>query len=70
MIKFKGIDTVEAAQKLREKVGISKDVTIVALSHRLELWDTDKWNERNTFDADTIIGAMKAGKIKFYGQQS
>lgn len=51
-------------QKLREKVGISKDVTIVSLSRRLEIWDTVKWNECNSYDSGTIYDAMKQNNIR------
>ncbi len=54
-------------QKLREKVGISKDVTILALSQRLEIWDTERWNAFNNFDSDRIFNAMKEAKIKLSG---
>ena len=38
---------IAVPQGLRDFAGLQKDVTVVGVSGKLELWDTDKWNEFN-----------------------
>lgn len=36
--------------KLRSYAGLEKDATIVGVSNRLEIWNTQKWEEIHSFD--------------------
>lgn len=38
-------------QALRSKAGLIKDVVVVGLGDRIEIWDKDKWEEVNAPDA-------------------
>lgn len=42
-------------QNLREYAGLTKDVTIAGAGNRVELWDTDRWNERQNSAASKDI---------------
>ena len=47
-------------QNLRDYAGITKEVTIVGLQGRAEIWDTDRWNEYNSdMTSDAIAEAME-----------
>ena len=35
---------------LREYAGLSKDVTIVGVSNRAEIWNTQVWEDAHSFD--------------------
>lgn len=35
---------------LREFAGLKKDVVLVGVSRRVEIWSKEKWEEANTFD--------------------
>jgi len=37
-------------QVLREHADLKKDVVIVGVMNRIEIWDKDRWNECNTYD--------------------
>ncbi|MCR5468599.1 MAG: division/cell wall cluster transcriptional repressor MraZ [Lachnospiraceae bacterium] len=37
-------------QVLREHAGLTKDVVVVGVLNRIEIWDKDRWNESNTYD--------------------
>ncbi len=46
---------------LREYAGITKDVVIIGVSKRVEIWDKEKWEEYNnndTFNYDTLTETM------------
>ena len=34
-------------QPLRDHAGLTKDVTFVGVSSRVEIWDTSRWNQVN-----------------------
>ena len=52
-------------QNLRTKMNISKNVTILAPSKRLEFWDTDSWNEFNSqIDPVDIKSMLKSANIR------
>ena len=36
--------------KLRSYAELEKDVTVVGVSSRLELWNTEKWEAEHSFD--------------------
>lgn len=38
-------------QTLRDKAGLDKDVVLLGLGDRIELWDKAKWDEINSADA-------------------
>lgn len=38
---------IKVPGKLREKAGLEKEVTLVGLRSWMELWDTERWEERN-----------------------
>lgn len=44
--------------KLREIAGLEKEVTIVGLRERLEIWDTARWNAMNEELSGDEIAAM------------
>ncbi len=37
-------------QKLRDFARLSKDITVVGVSNRVEIWDTNKWEETHSLD--------------------
>lgn len=37
-------------QNLREYAGLSKDVVIIGVSNRIEIWDRNKWDDYNASD--------------------
>lgn len=41
---------INLPQRLLSYAHLEKDVTIVGVSNRIELWSTDKWNEQFNFD--------------------
>jgi MraZ protein len=65
---FRGADTAEMdvqgrfliPQQLREYSGISKDVVVVGISDRIEVWDKVKWDEycEGADDLDCIDEAL------------
>lgn len=48
-------------QKLRELVGLSKNVTVIGFNNRAEIWDTDKWIAVDTLETtpENIAAAME-----------
>lgn len=45
---------------LRERAGLTKDVTIIGVLSRAEIWDTEQWNAYNSeLDAEDIAEAME-----------
>ena len=52
-------------QNLRAKMGLAKNVTILALSKRLEFWDTDRWNEfNNNIEPVDITSMLRSANIR------
>lgn len=52
---------------LKADGGLKKDVTIVGLFNRLEIWDTDKWNKYKTMaEKNTGKIAEELGKLGIY----
>ena len=45
-------------QKLRDFVGLGKEITIVGLRERIEIWDTARWNEMNDALTADQVDAM------------
>lgn len=47
--------------KLREYAGLKKNVTVVGVSKRAEIWDTDAWNrlQEEEMNPDNIAAAME-----------
>ena len=52
---------INIPQNLREYANISKDVTIVGVGTRVEIWDREKWNEytsSDNLDVDEMASQM------------
>lgn len=52
---------INVPQNLREYANISKDVTIVGVGTRVEIWDREKWNSYTSpenLDVDEIASQM------------
>lgn len=50
---------VVVAPSLREYAELTKDVTIIGMSGRVEIWDTNKWKQYNSAQtSDDIASAM------------
>ena len=46
-------------QPLRDHAGLTKDVTFVGVSSRVEIWDTSRWNQVNgELTEESIAEAM------------
>ncbi|MCF0142221.1 MAG: division/cell wall cluster transcriptional repressor MraZ [Parasporobacterium sp.] len=45
-------------QTLREHAYLEKDITVVGLANRIEIWDTEHWKEASTFDNIDEIAAQ------------
>ena len=49
-------------QNLRQYASINKDVVIIGLSSRIEMWDVDEWNKyanEEYTDIDSIASSME-----------
>ncbi len=48
-------------QKLRDYVGLKKDVTIIGVSNHAEIWDSDKWaaQEEEELTKENIAAAIE-----------
>ena len=48
-------------QKLRDYVGLTKDVTIIGVSNHAEIWDTDRWakQEQEELTKENIAAAIE-----------
>ena len=45
---------------LRDFAGLTKNATIIGVSNRAEIWDTDRWKEYNDqISAEEIVSAME-----------
>ena len=54
-IKLDGQNRLSIPQDLRQRMGLEKEITIVALGTKLEIWDSEKLRERdNMLTADVI----------------
>ena len=42
---------------LREKAGISKNVVVVGMANRAEIWDAERWNAYNEDVTDEDVAA-------------
>ena len=40
--------------KLRQFAGINRDVTVIGVSHKIEIWATERWNSYIGTEADTL----------------
>ena len=50
--------------KLREYAGLEKDVTLIGVGSRAEIWDTNKWLENNDeLDMEELAGALLSRDI-------
>jgi MraZ protein len=56
---------VNIPQNLREYAGIEKDVCIIGVSARVEIWDKDKWNKY--CNDDNISAEQIAEKMSMLG---
>ncbi len=45
-------------QSLRDHAGLSKDVTVIGMATRAEIWDTQRWKEYNEKETDENIEAI------------
>ena len=43
---------------LRERAGIHKNVLLIGIINKVEIWDTHAWEARNSQNADTISDAL------------
>ena len=43
---------------LRERAGIRKNVLLIGIINKVEIWDTNAWEARNSQNADTISDAL------------
>lgn len=41
-------------QVLRQAAGLDKEVVLIGVGSRVEIWDRDKWTEANAFDDDEM----------------
>jgi MraZ protein len=41
-------------EKFKESAGITKDIVVVGIENKIELWDTEKWNKFNALNADNF----------------
>jgi MraZ protein len=53
-----GQGRVQLPQTLRDYAGLSKDVTVVGVADRVEIWDTDAWTANST-DADEFYAGIE-----------
>lgn len=54
---------INLPQKLLSYAFLEKDVTVVGVSNRIELWSSDKWNEQydfENFNPDVLSETMEA----------
>lgn len=52
-------------QNLRTKMDLQKNVTVLSLTKRLEIWNTDRWNEfDNNIQPNDIMAMMKNANIR------
>ena len=51
------------AARLLEYAGLKKDIVLVGANKRLEIWDSEKWNEYQNALSDDIVmdGVLKYG---------
>jgi len=49
---------IQVTQRLRDYAGLGKDVTIVGVSDRMEIWDTETW-ERLQSEADEYFADIE-----------
>lgn len=45
---------------LRERAGINKNVVVLGIINKIEIWDLHLWQARNSQNADTIGAALAA----------
>lgn len=48
---------------LREFAGITKDVTVVGVGERAEIWSKEKWEEKNNIDDIDFNESLRESKI-------
>lgn len=51
-------------QSLRDYAGLEKDIVLVGVSNRVEIWDRKKWEQASTFDDIEMI-AENMGEMGF-----
>ncbi|MBQ4537200.1 MAG: division/cell wall cluster transcriptional repressor MraZ [Lachnospiraceae bacterium] len=50
--------------KLREHAGLKKDVVLVGVGSRIEIWDSEKWEEEcSRIDMEQITEAMEKAEL-------
>ena len=59
-IKLDGQNRLSIPQDLRLRMGIEKEVTLVALGTKLEIWDSEKWQERDNSLTGEVISERLA----------
>lgn len=53
-------------QKLREQVGIEKDLIFVGVLNKIEIWSKERWDSNNTYDnMDEIAEHMSEFGLSF-----
>ncbi|MDK2932762.1 MAG: transcriptional regulator MraZ [Clostridiales bacterium] len=52
---------------LREHAGLVKDVSVIGVSTRVEIWDRERWNKYNS--DDNISADEIAAKMEFLGNK-
>lgn len=45
--------------KLREYAGLDKEITLVGVGNRIEIWDRESWDEMNDMDSDALALSME-----------
>ena len=51
-------------QPLRDYAGLEKEIVLVGVSNRVEIWDKKKWDQNSTFDDIELI-AENMGELGF-----
>ena len=58
-VKLDGQNRLSIPQDLRSRMGIEKEIMLVALGEKLEIWDSKKWEERD----NSLTGEVISGKV-------
>ena len=59
-IKLDGQNRLSIPQDLRQRMGLEKEITLVALGTKLEIWDSENWRERDSSLTADVINSKLA----------